>query len=800
MRFLQLCVWCFLALLSACGGGGGSPGVPAGSASPSNFIVNAPAELTLPVGQAVTYSINGGKSPYIATTSVPDVAKVLINGSELLIAALKTGTTSAVIAPTGGGASYTIAITVVDNFQPLQIQSPDTLNLIPGNVVDYPITGGVPPYRATVSNGNIAAVSVLQNNTLRVEARVIGNTTIQVFDAVNNKAEKAVTVLGSIGPDLFTTAPSDLTLPPAITRTFSVSGGLPPYQASSSNESVMTANVIGNTLTVTSRTEGTAAILVKDAAGKFISIAGTVSLGAVVPLFTTAPASLTLVPSAGSREFTIGGGRAPYVAESSNSSVVNAVASGTTLRLTPINDGNATVTIKDALGGSLPLTITVSSGPVVTLSTTAPATLTMGPGDAGKRTFSIFGGTKPYKVESSNLLALEAVLSANGTDFTLKAPDRATGSATVRISDAAGAERTINVTISASTIPLSLSASDVQTFVNLEVRVRIIGGAPPYTAVSSIPDAMSVRLDGQDLVVTPKLVSSGLEATVIDSAGQKVAVKVTTSNGTPGIRIAPVSMTISENAVGQTFDLEVIGASAGAFRVFSSDIRRINVRQIDASTKIRITTSSDPAVLAVDATTDVTVTVIDSRDQLATMTVKIEDNKASTTTPVASLLTTAPSAVTLQTGSNATFTIVGGLTPYSVATSNQAVVTVSNNGNQFTINGAGNGTASVVVSDARGTTATPIAVTVSSSSVAAPLFTTASPTVTLTAGTASATFTIGGGVAPYTVTSSNTALVTVAQSGNTFTMSRVAAGGATTTNVVVKDAAGTTVTIVVTTQ
>lgn len=699
MRFLQLCVWCLLALLSACGGGGGSPGVPAGSANPSNFIVNAPDALTLPVGQAVTYSINGGKSPYIATTSVPDVAKVLINGSELLIAALKTGTTSAVIAPTGGGASYTIAITVVDNFQPLQIQSPDTLNLIPGNVVDYPITGGVPPYRTTVSNGNIAAVSVLQNNTLRVEARVIGNTTIQVFDAVNNKAEKAVTVLGSIGPDLFTTAPSDLTLPPAITRTFSVSGGLPPYQASSSNESVMTANVIGNTLTVTSRTEGTAAIIVKDAAGKSISIAGTVSLGAVVPLFTTAPASLTLVPSAGSRDFTISGGRAPYVAESSNSSVVNAVAIGTTLRLTPINDGNATVTIKDALGGSLPLTITVSSGPVVALSTTAPATLTMGPSDAGKRTFSIFGGTKPYKVESSNLLALEAVLSTNGTDFTLKAPDRATGSATVRISDASGnGERLINVTISASTIPLSLSVDTVSTSVNIPVRIRIIGGAPPYTAISSIPDAASVSIDNQDLVITPKLIATatGIQVTVIDSAGEKKTVTVKIDGETAGIRIAPKILTISENVVTPPIQLQVIGAAPGTFRVFSSDVTKITVNQVGASNIIELT----PVNLAVVADLAVTITVIDSRDQLATMVVTIKDNQKGT------LFTTAPSSITLIDDDqfrSATFR-VSGTSPYTATSSDPSKVTVSVANDLFTITRRPGsiGDVKVIVNDAAG--------------------------------------------------------------------------------------------------
>ena len=47
---------------------------------------------------------------------------------------------------------------------------------------------------------------------------------------------------------------------------------------------------------------------------------GTNSTSSTIPLFTTAPDTLTLAPGA-SQEFTIGGGKAPYSAASDNSAI-----------------------------------------------------------------------------------------------------------------------------------------------------------------------------------------------------------------------------------------------------------------------------------------------------------------------------------------------------------------------------------------------------------------------------------------------------------------------------------------------
>lgn len=777
MRFLQLCMWCVLALLSACGGGGGSPGVPAGSASPSNFIVNAPAELTLPVGQAVTYSINGGKSPYIATTSVPDVAKVLINGSELLIAALKTGTTSAVITPTGGGAAYTIAITVVDNFQPLQIQSPDTIQLIPSNVVDYPIVGGVAPYRAQVANVNIATASV-QGNTIRVQALAIGTTAIQVFDAVNNKIEKTVNVLDAVGPDLFTTAPADLTLPPASNRTFSVSGGLPPYTASSSNTSVMTASVTGNVLTITSYAEGTTSLIVKDAAGKSVTIAGTVSVGAVGPLFTNAPANLTLLPSAGSRDFSIGGGRAPYSVQSSNSSSVRASVAGSTLTLTPGLEGSATVAITDARGERVSITVTVSNASSIPLFTTAPAVLNMVPGAANTRDFSIGGGTAPYSVQSSNPSAVRATVVGS----TLTLAPIADGAATIVITDTAGGRQLFNVTVSSSSIvalfttaPTSLNmapgAANARDF-------SVGGGTAPYSVQSSNAAAVRASITGSILTLTP-LADGNATVVITDNAGNRVSVVVTVSSG-PVVALfttAPASVNMAPGAANAR-DFSIGGGTAP----YSA--------QSNNTAVVRITLVNATLTLTPVADGNATIEITDKAGGRVTFAVTVSSG------PAVALFTTAPASLNMVPGAaNARdFSIGGGRAPYSVQSSNSTAVRATVTGSTLTVTPLTDGTATIAITDNAGARIT-FVVTASTGPVVA-LFSTAPSSLSIAPGS-TLTFAIGGGLAPYVATSSNQQVVTATANGTQLTLTSPT-GATGTANVVITDAGGGRLTIAVT--
>ena len=204
--------------------------------------------------------------------------------------------------------------------------------------------------------------------------------------------------------------------------------------------------------------------------------------------------------------------------------------------------------------------------------------------------------------------------------------------------------------------------------------------------------------------------------------------------------------------------------------------------------------SSNPGVVTVSvsgstmtvtsvATGTVNIVVHDAAGASVTIAVTVGSSGS-----VTALYTTAPSAVTINTGGTAAYSIAGGSAPYTAASSNPAVAAVTVSNQTMNITGIVPGTASIVVHDTTGTAVT-IAVTVANSAGAS-LYTTAPVAITIAATGASGaqTYTIGGGTAPYNVTSDNTNVATASVTGSTMTITGVADGKA---NILVRDATGT---------
>jgi hypothetical protein len=119
------------------------------------------------------------------------------------------------------------------------------------------------------------------------------------------------------------------------------------------------------------------------------------------PLFTTAPADVTLDAGAATT-FTVSGGTPPYTATSGNTNVVTASISGNTLSVTSVSPGSTSVTVVDSLGSRLDIGLTVlaqgQGGQPLSLT---PAALTIG--NCTTRVPFIFrGGIAPFTVFTSN--------------------------------------------------------------------------------------------------------------------------------------------------------------------------------------------------------------------------------------------------------------------------------------------------------------------------------------------------------------------------------------------------------------
>ena len=236
------------------------------------------------------------------------------------------------------------------------------------------------------------------------------------------------------------------------------------------------------------------------------------------PLFTTAPASLTLAVGS-SQDFTISGGKAPYTAVTNNASVAVGGVDGTSLTLGGVSAGSAEITVRDALGATSAVSVTVNTKP---LFTTAPPSITVATGSSP--IYTIGGGIAPYTATSSNASVATASTSGPSLAVTGVAP----GSASVLVRDSAGAAVTLAVTVpSTSALPLFTTAPPSVTLaVGTSTTYTIGGGSGPYTATSSNTSAVTTSLSGTSL--TLRSVANGAAIVQVrDASGATVSISAT---------------------------------------------------------------------------------------------------------------------------------------------------------------------------------------------------------------------------------------------------------------------------------
>ena len=156
------------------------------------------------------------------------------------------------------------------------------------------------------------------------------------------------------------------------------------------------------------------------------------------------------------------------------------------------------------------------------------------------------------------------------------------------------------------------------------------------------------------------------------------------------------------------------------------------------------------------------------------------------------LVTTAGSAVVLPVSSASQFEVSGGVPPYRVANSDQAIAVGAISGKVLTIGAVSAGSTNLRVLDNSGAF---IAINVRVGS-SIPLYTTAASSLTIGVGdSASRTFTIGGGGAPYTVQGSANQVARVEMiSATQWKVTGITIG---TTAVKIRDAAGTEIQVAV---
>ncbi len=595
-------------------------------------------------------------------------------------------------------------------------------------------------------------------------------------------------------PNLTSTAGDVLTIQAGAFRQYTLSGGVPPYQATSSEPAIAVGNVSGNSLSIGAISGGKAQIRVFDYSGA--SVSTEVTVGSSVPLYTTAPSVLSVGVNLPARIFSIAGGSPPYRVEGGDGLIA----------LVTQTDATHWSVVGKALGGSFPVSISDSGGStpiVVQVSTSAPA-LRVSPDKIKTKSgneiiVTVSGGQPPYTSAGGivSSIATSPTVSADGKFLItgLRA-----GTYDVTFLDSAGQSVKVEVeivtgsgvfSVSPGAISISENSDQNLTFnlygfigdsVGSSGQVCIYVSDPSYfvlDASRSTCSTFSPSLRSFTLVTGSRgsrcvSVNKSITLQIVDSRGNVAAlIDPTDANKT----LSP-SITILDNGIGCN--------SANALSVMPSFV----VVSRGTSTAVQVLGGSGSYSVSSSNTTVATATVVDSVVTItggsmggATSVLVIDALTGATSTVsvtsgnAAGALTFSPAAVTVQSGLTNDVTVMGGSGTYTVASTNPSIATVSAVGSTVTVTGGAlSGGATVRVTD----TSTGMwgDFNVTNTTNTGSLL--ASPTALFTTTGNIATAVITGGSGRYGVSNVNTAFAeTATVSGNTLSVK----GGAFTGSV-----------------
>ena len=272
----------FFALLAGCGGGSSNDTAAASVCRPTManpdlcsgstgvgttnlaLFTTAPSAVTLTSVGVATYKIGGGTPGYTATSSNPGVVTASVTGDSLTLSSISQGKEIPIVVVDSFGKAVTINVTVLAKGEvsitpPIFTTAPSAVTLTSEGAATYTLGGGTPAYTATSSNPGVVRTSVT-GNSLNISSIAQGETPIVVVDSLGNDVTFRVTVLAkgevTITPPIFTTAPSAVTMTSEGAVSYTIGGGTPPYTSTSSNPGVVMTSVTGNSLTLSSISQG----------------------------------------------------------------------------------------------------------------------------------------------------------------------------------------------------------------------------------------------------------------------------------------------------------------------------------------------------------------------------------------------------------------------------------------------------------------------------------------------------------------------------------------------------------------
>jgi uncharacterized protein YjdB len=248
--------------------------------------------------------------------------------------------------------------------------SSTTVSVVVGNSQEVTITGGTGFYKITSSDEKIATATISGSTVQKVTIQgvALGTAVITIEDDTGATATINVTVSG------LTFDKTSIIVQPAGSVTITILTGTPAYTVVSSDDTIATALITSDKITITGVAKGSATITVTDSSS--VSAVITVQVG---PAFTLNPTSVAI--SINEIINSIISGSSGYTVSSSDiaiatASIVTDANSITKVLITGIAAGSAVITVEDVLKSTATINVTVD--------TTYTKVVTLGVGETEK--------------------------------------------------------------------------------------------------------------------------------------------------------------------------------------------------------------------------------------------------------------------------------------------------------------------------------------------------------------------------------------------------------------------------------
>lgn len=428
---------------------------------------------TIGVGETATLTISGGTQPYSMAYQSDIVRISKTSPATYRITGVGPGVAMLTVRDSAGNLTNKKITVKKGKEQPIQAALfPEKPNA--GEAATLTINGGVPPYSVSSTSSGVT-INQIGNNSFRISRNVHGDTTITVRDSKGEILTKRFTVGGKEVPKLDARLSPDYLNDVGQSAVLTISGGVPPYNVSSSTDVAKIEKTGENTFKATALKSGSTMLGVRDSKGSLVNRMLQIRYKPVEPF--NAKISAEKISVGEKATVSMSGGVPPYYMNVSPDRGMNFSKKYiNSYELSPSQPGNYIITPKDSKGASRSLRLQVMPKAVPLNVSLSSETL-----DVGKTIFlTVRGGSPGYNVTASNNIVTILRSGGSADSVTYQIKGNTAGSTTLTIRDSRGGSATKHITVKGGQ-PLQISLSSEEVSVGGQVTITARGGIPPYS-------------------------------------------------------------------------------------------------------------------------------------------------------------------------------------------------------------------------------------------------------------------------------------------------------------------------------